>query len=394
MSSPSFYSPIGALYGGHYTPEVVDLLTRSGQAHLVGQPVQALDTPALLINIPVMDRNIARMAETFRAAGINWRPHTKGLKSPALVERLLAAGASGITCAKTSEAEVMAEAGVRDILIANQVVGAAKIARLLHVRTMADPIVAVDSVANVEELENAALAASTTLRVVVEVDTGMHRAGTQPGEPTVALAKRVAASPSLRFVGVMGWEGHATRAAEPGVKEARIAEAVGLLTQTADACRAAGLPVEIVSCGGTGTYSITAHLPGVTEVQAGGGILSDVVYREVMGVDHEPAATILATVTSRPTPTRIICDAGKKTMSSDGAVPKPILPAAVRRVGLSAEHATIEMENPTDTPHVGDKIEFVVGYTDTTVHLHEELYAIRDGVIEAVWPVVGRGKLR
>jgi len=132
----------------------------------------------------------------------------------------------------------------------------------------------------------------------------------------------------------------------------------------------------------------------VTEVQAGGGILSDVVYREVMGVDHEPAATILATVTSRPTPTRIICDAGKKTMSSDGAVPQPLLDAPVRRVGLSAEHATIEMESATTSPQVGDKIEFVVGYTDTTVHLHDELYAVRDGLDEAVWPVLGRGKLR
>src|SRR5205823_10129157 len=140
---------------------------------------------------------IARMADTFRAAGINWRPHTKGLKSPALVERLLAAGASGITCAKTSEAEVMAEAGVRDILIANQVVGAAKIARLLRVRTMADPIVAVDSEENVAELDAAARAAGTTLRVVVEVDTGMQRAGTLPGEPTVKLARRVAQTSSL-----------------------------------------------------------------------------------------------------------------------------------------------------------------------------------------------------
>ena len=374
---------------------MLDSLPRLGQAHLVGQPIQALDTPAFLINVPIMERNIARMAKTFREAGINWRPHTKGLKSPALVERLLAAGAIGITCAKTSEAEVMAEAGIRDILIANQVVGEAKIARLLRVRTMADPIVAVDSVANVAALEAAAHAAGTSLRVVVEVDTGMHRAGTAPGEPAVELAKRVADSPSLRFVGVMGWEGHATRVAgQPGEKERRIAEAVGLLTATADACRAAGLPVEIVSCGGTGTYWVTAHLPGVTEVQAGGGILSDVVYREVMGVDHEAAATILATVTSRPTPTRIICDAGKKTMSSDGAVPQPRLDAPVRSVGLSAEHATIELQDPSTSPQVGDKIEFVVGYTDTTVHLHEELYAVRDGRVEAVWPVLGRGKLR
>jgi len=377
-----------------YTLQVLDSLPGFGQAHLVGQPIDALDTPALLINVPVMDRNIARMAQTFRSAVINWRPHTKGLKSPALVERLLAAGAIGITCAKTSEAEVMAEAGVRDILIANQVVGEAKIARLLRVRTLADPIVAVDSVANVAELDAAAQAAGTTLRVVVEVDTGMHRAGTAPGQPAVELAKRAAQSPSLRFVGVMGWEGHATPIAEAGEKERRVAQAVGLLTSTADACRAAGLPVDIVSCGGTGTYWVTAYLPGVTEVQAGGGILSDVVYREKMGVDHEPAATILATVTSRPTPTRIICDAGKKTMSSDGALPQPVLNTPVRKVGLSAEHATIELEEPSTNPQVGDKIEFIVGYTDTTVHLHEDLYAVRDGRVEAVWPVVGRGKLR
>jgi D-serine deaminase-like pyridoxal phosphate-dependent protein len=178
------------------------------------------------------------------------------------------------------------------------------------------------------------------------------------------------------------------------VKEQRIADAVGLLTSTADACRAAGLPVEIVSCGGTGTYWITARLPGVTEVQAGGGILSDVVYREQMGVDHEQAATILATVTSRPTPTRIITDTGKKTMSSDAAKPQPLLKTPVKSVGLSAEHATIELETPSDSPRIGDKIEFVIGYTDTTVHLHDELYAIRNGVVEAVWPVLGRGKLR
>ena len=373
---------------------MVQTLTLSSQAHLAGQPKQALDTPALLIDLPALDRNIARMAETFRSAGVNWRPHTKGLKSPPLVERLLAAGAFGITCAKTSEAEVMAEAGVQNILIANQVVGQAKIARLLRVRAMADPIVAVDSEANVQELNAAAQAAGVTLRVVIEVDTGMHRAGTAPGEPALDLGRLIDRDcPGLRFVGVMGWEGHATRLADD--KEQRIIDAVGLLTQTADACRVAGLPAEIVSCGGTGTYWITARQPGVTEIQAGGGVLTDIVYRENMGVvEHEHAATILATVTSRPTPTRIICDAGKKTMSSDAAVPRPILDTPVRSVGLSAEHSKIELESPSHEPQVGDKIEFIVGYTDTTVHLHEELYAVRDGIVESVWPVAGRGKLR
>ena len=360
----------------------------------MGLPKQALDTPALLIDLPALERNIARMAETFRGAGVGWRPHTKGLKSPPLVERLLAAGARGITCAKTSEAEVMAEAGVKDILIANQVIGEDKLARLLRVRTLADPIVAVDSTANVAALDGAAQAAGTRLRVVVEVDIGMHRAGTAPGEAAVALARRVAGSPGLQFVGVMGWEGHATRIRDPLEKEHRIAEAVGLLTQTADACRAAGLPVEIVSCGGTGTYWVAARQPGVTEVQAGGGILCDLYYRESMGVDHELAATILATVISRPTTTRVICDVGKKAMSSDAAVPRPLLDVPIRSVGLSAEHATIQLDAPSASPAVGDKLEFLVGYTDTTVHLHEELYAVSDGRVEAVWPVPGRGKFR
>jgi D-serine deaminase-like pyridoxal phosphate-dependent protein len=371
---------------------VLETPTSAGQADLIGQPKQALDTPALLIDLPKLERNIARIASTVRAAGVNWRPHTKGLKSPALVERLVAAGAFGVTCAKASEAEVMAEAGYPNILIANQVVGEAKIVRLLRVRRVADPIVAVDSLVNVEALEAAAAASGVRLRVVVEVDIGMHRAGASPGQAVVGLAKRVATSRSLEFAGLMGWEGHATRAADD--KPARIADAVRLLAQSADDCRAAGLCVDIVSCGGTGTYAITASQPGITEIQAGGGVLGDLVYRERMGVEVDLAATILATVTSRPTPTRIICDAGKKTMSSDAAVPRPLLETAVRSVGLSAEHATIELEEPSCVPNVGDKIEFIVGYTDTTVHLHEELYAVRDGRVAEVWPVLGRGKLR
>jgi D-serine deaminase-like pyridoxal phosphate-dependent protein len=148
-----------------------------------------------------------------------------------------------------------------------------------------------------------------------------------------------------------------------------------------------------VTCGGTGTYQHTAKLPGITELQAGGGIFCDLYYHDQMHVDHEFALTILATVTSRPTPTRIICDAGKKTMSSDAAVPRPLIDAAVRSVGLSAEHTTIELDATSDL-RVGDKLEFIVGYTDTTTMLHEEIYGIRDNRVEVVWPILGRGKLR
>ncbi len=353
-----------------------------------------LDTPALLVDLSVMERNIDRMACTFRDAGVGWRPHTKGLKVPQIAHKLLSAGAFGVTCAKVGEAEVMANAGIRDILIANQVVGERKIGRLLNLLPDADVIVAVDSTDNVDMLDAAAQSRGVRLRVVVEVNTGMQRAGVEPGEPAVTLSCYAAEKPGLRYAGVMGWEGHTVKIADATEKRQAVQRAVGSLTATAAECRAAGLAVDIVSCGGTGTYLISSGLSGVTEVQAGGGILCDVYYRDSMHVDHEFASTILATVTSRPTPTRIICDAGKKAMSSDAAVPRPILDVPVKSVGLSAEHATIVLAEPSSAPRIGDTIEFVVGYTDTTTMLHDELYALRNGRVEAVWPVLGRGKFR
>jgi D-serine deaminase-like pyridoxal phosphate-dependent protein len=364
------------------------------ETNLLGCSKFDLDTPALLVDLDAMERNIQRMARTFSDAGVGWRPHTKAIKIPRLAHKLLDAGALGVTCAKVGEAEVMAAGGVRDILIANQVVGAQKIARLLQVLDSADVIVAIDSIENLRMLDAAGRAAGRGPRVVIEVDIGMHRAGVAPGQAAVDLAKAAADSAGVRFAGVMGWEGQAVAIQEADAKRSAISEAVKLLTDTAEQCRRAGLDVQVVSCGGTGTYQHTAYLPGITELQAGGGIFCDIHYHEHFHVDHEYALTVLATVTSRPTPTRIICDTGKKTMSSDAAVPKPCIPTAVTRLGLSAEHATIELAEPAASPVVGDKIEFIVGYTDTTTMLHEELYAIRDGRVEAVWPVLGRGKLR
>jgi D-serine deaminase-like pyridoxal phosphate-dependent protein len=135
------------------------------------------------------------------------------------------------------------------------------------------------------------------------------------------------------------------------------------------------------------------HQPGVTEIQAGGGMFSDMRYTTSMHADLEPALTILATVTSRPTPTRIICDAGRKTMSADGIDPKPLGLGRIVRIGFSAEHATIELEAPSAIPAIGDTIEFIAGYGDTTVHLHDTLHGVRGGIVEAEWPVLARGKL-
>jgi D-serine deaminase-like pyridoxal phosphate-dependent protein len=360
----------------------------------IGCSVDELDTPALLVDLDVLDANIGRIAAACRSNGVRWRPHVKSVGVPAIAHRMLQAGAAGITCAKLDEAEAMVDAGLDDILIANQVVGARKIARLVNLASRAAVIAAVDDPGQAGQLGAAALRAGVRLRVVIEVDIGLHRAGVSPGAPVVELARTIAMEPGLELLGVMGWEGHAARIPDPSEKRLAVARAIGLLSGSAAACRAAGLPIAVVSCGGTGTYPIAVDQAGVTEIQAGGGVFSDVRYRTLMGVDQPYALTVLTTVTSRPNPGRIVCDAGKRTMSGDGAVPLPIGIGPVLSVVLSAEHTTIELASPCAEPRVGAHLEFVVGQADTTVQLHDEVFGARDRRVEAVWPVLARARTR
>jgi D-serine deaminase-like pyridoxal phosphate-dependent protein len=359
---------------------------------LVGQPVEQLDTPALLVDLEGLTHNITTMAADIAARGARWRPHTKASKNPAIAHQQLAAGAIGVTVAKVSEAEVMAAAGIRDILIANEIVGPIKTRRLAALARHADVIVAVDNPANVAELEAAAAAAGSRPRVVIEVNTGMNRCGVEP-DAVVALAQRVAAAEHLRFVGVMAWEGHAMRVADATEREAVIRQAVGLLTGAADACRAAGLPVDIVSAGGTGTYLVTAGIPGVTEVQAGGGIFGDASYLE-MGANVEPALTLMTQVTSRPAPDRVIVDSGRKTVDPGKMPPIPCGLTLAKPPAFSAEHGVLTLAEPSDCPRIGERVNFRIGYSDQIMHLHDYLFGVRNGVVETIWPIAGRGRLQ
>ena len=349
-----------------------------------------IDTPALLLDLDKMEANIAFIAGRCREYGVGWRPHSKSHKTIEIAKLQIAAGAIGITCAKLGEAEVLADAGIKDILIANQIVGPIKIARLMKLRTLADVIVSVDSKENIAELA----AGGKKLRVVIEVNTGMNRAGVEPGAAVVALANEIARHPNLRFCGVMSWEVHAAAIADQALKEKTTAEAIGMLTASAEACRAAGHDVSIVSAGGTGTLLYCMQQPGVTEVQIGGAIFNDEHYRLHFGVTLPQSLTILTTVTSRPNPTRVVVDAGRKAMSWDAGMPRALGVPAVQSIKLSAEHTQLELEAPSDTPRIGDRVEFVPGYTDTTIHLHEEIIALRGGAVEAVWKVAGRGKIK
>ena len=359
----------------------------------IGLHYRDLDTPALWVDLDRMERNIAVLAAHFKRVGVAWRPHTKGIKTPAIAHKLLAAGAQGITCAKLGEAEVMAAAGITDILIANQIVTTAKITRLVNLRAQANVAVAIDDAANVSAIGAAAVQKGVVVDVLIEVNTGMNRSGTLPGVPALGLAKHVAATPGVRLRGLMTWEGHTLEHHNADAKRRGIEASVGQLIDTAHMCRAEGLPIETLSCGGSGTYQVTSLIPGVTEIQAGGGIFCDMAYQG-WGVALEPALFVKATVTSRPAPTRIILDAGFKTLPRGFAQPKPLGVENLASDAYSAEHCILTLSVPDDGHIVGSSVDFIVGYSDATVHVHDVLYGLRASVVECAWPILGRGRLR
>lgn len=352
-----------------------------------------IDTPTLLIDLDIMAANMASMADFCRQAGVSVRPHTKTHKTPAIARMQLDAGAIGLTCAKLGEAEVMIrEAGARDVLIANQIVGPTKIARLVQLARKADVMVAVDDALNVAELGAAARSAGVTVRVLVEVDIGMGRCGVLPGDPATALARRVAETGGLRFAGLMGYEGHLVTLRDKAERAAKVRAAFGPLIETRRQLEESGLPVGIVSGAGTGTYAITGRIPGVTELQAGSYILMDRSYSQVGGLPFQQALTLLVTVISRPAPDRVIVDAGRKSITRDFGLPQPVNWPDLEVVGLSEEHGRLKLARPGLVPNVGDKLELVPSHVCTTVNLHDTFYALRGDRVEAIWPISARGK--
>jgi D-serine deaminase-like pyridoxal phosphate-dependent protein len=351
----------------------------------IGRHKEELDTPALVVDLDLLERNITEIAAICRSGGKAWRPHTKGFRAAEIAHKAIAAGAIGVTCATLADTEAMAAAGIHDIMIASQVVGGAKLRRLADLCRRARVTVAVDDAEQALELDAAAGERGSRIGTVIEVDIGIHRAGLDPGAPVAVLAERLATMRNLDFRGVIGWEGHACPIGDPAAKQTAVALATASLVSSAEECRTRGVSVEIVSCGGTGTLPISARQPGITEIQAGGGVFSDVRYRVQYGVALAQALTMITTVISRPRSGRIICDGGKKTVSDYPVLPVPLGLHPVRSVALSAEHITVELEEPSELPRVGGTVEFIVSYVDTSVHLHDRMFATRNGIIEDVW---------
>ena len=366
----------------------------------MSEPYPELDTPALLVDLDAMRGNIEEMAGVANRGGVRLRPHTKTHKCPEIARMQIDAGAGGITVAKLGEAEVMARAGVRGLLITTEVVAPAAIRRLMRLVSAApDTLVVIDNPANVADLGREAAADGVTVNVLVDVDVGTRRTGIAPGEPALALARAAVAQSALRFRGLQGYAGHCAHVMGwPARREASHA-ALKPLMETRELMERSGLPVEIVAGGSTGTYDIDIDLPGLTELQAGSYCVMDIDYRRIgakagaVNGDFEMALTVITTVVSVPTTDRAMVDGGLKAFSTDKAFP----PESVERPGVEFsfagdEHGRLTVVDPSRAPKLGERIEFFPPHCDPTINLYDRIYAMRADKVEAVWDIAARGR--
>lgn len=353
--------------------------------------VWELDTPALLVDLDALEHNARLMAGRCAEAGIAWRPHVKACKAPAMALRLIESGAVGVTCAKSSEALAMAQGGVSDILIANEVIGEQKVSRLIEVARLATVCVAVDDAANTREISAAADSAGVTIDLLVDIDVNLHRCGVTP-EEAPSLCAMISDLPAVRLRGLMGYEGHVMGMPDEE-KERETAASASILARANQLCQADGHEIGVLSGGGSGNYRFVLKQGVLNELQAGGAALMDQTY-ELMGVEgHRRALSLVCQVVSAATADRAAGDAGWKATGRHTGLPSVVKPEGWQCVGLSAEHTHLSRDGGEDV-RTGDRVEMVPHYSDSTVLLHRTLYAHRDGVVEEAWEISGSGALQ
>jgi D-serine deaminase-like pyridoxal phosphate-dependent protein len=356
--------------------------------------IEQLDTPCLAVDLDVFERNVRNCMD--RLAGVDVRPHQKTAKSPDVARLLLAAGARGVCVAKTSEAEVMLSHGIDDVLITTEIAGAVKAARLAELVWRFEGArvrVVVDSWEGAQAID---AALDRPIEVLIDVNVGQDRCGVAPSEAP-ALADRVAGLERLRIVGVQGYEGNLQHVQDAGERRALCDAAMEQLAGAVAALRAAGHLVEVVTTGGTGTAEFCAAHEVVTEVQPGSFVFVDADYMDVEGVRFESALVAVATVISRPAPDRAVVDAGLKTLSNDSGPARPVDAPGWTYAHAGDEHGVLTPVGDAGARRdlaVGDRVSLMPSHIDTTVNLHDVLYAHRAGVIEAEWRVAARGKVQ
>ena len=359
----------------------------------IGTPVEELDTPALVLDVAAMDHNIDTVHSFFRDRRAKVRPHIKTHNCPAIGHRQLAAGGTvgGICTAKVGQAEVFAQRGFDDILIANQVVTKAKINRLCALARRCNMTVAVDSPDNVGDLSRSAQANGVTLKVLVDINSRLNRCGIEPGQPALDLAKAIGNAPGLHFAGLMCYEGSILQEEYKALVQ-ETEQAIQPVLDTREMIEKAGLRVETVSVGGTHNYEIVGAMEGVTEVQTGSYVLMDHFYCRYRP-QFKPALRVLGTVVSHPERDVAIVDVGRKAICADEGLPvmEGVPDATVSR--LSAEHGILTLDGDAqDRLDLGARVWMTPYDAETCINLYDYVNVARDGRLEAIWEVSSRGR--
>lgn len=365
-----------------------------------GMREQDIQTPCLVLDLDALERNIRKMGDYAKAHGMRHRAHGKMHKSVDVLRlQQELGGAAGVCCQKVSEAEVFARAGIKDILVSNEVRDPAKIDRLARLpRYGARVIVCVDDSANVADLSAAAVKHDTTLECFVEIDCGAGRCGVKTTAEVVAIARAIAAAPNLKFTGIQAYQGAMQHIDGYEERRAKLDAAIAQVKDAVTALEAIGLKPELVSGGGTGSYYFEAGSGVYNELQCGSYAFMDADYGRIRDQDGlridkgewENALFILTSVMSHAKPDKAICDAGLKAQSVDSGLPFIYGREDVKYVKCSDEHGVID--DPGGVLAINEKLRLVPGHCDPTCNVHDWYVGVRNGVVETVWPVSARGK--
>ena len=364
----------------------------------VGDPVDAIDTPALVIDLDAMERNLNAMAAFARERGLRLRPHAKMHKSAAIAKLQIAAGAVGVCVQKLDEAQALADADITDLYISNEVVASAKLARLAALAGRVTLAVAVDSALGIERLAAALKAAGSSAEVFVEIDVGQGRCGVAP-TAAGALAHQVVAH-GLRFAGLQAYHGRAQHLRAPAERESAIRHAVALARAAQASVTSAGIACPLVTGAGTGTFVLEAASGLYGELQAGSYVFMDRDYADNHGAPHAPVFEHALFVRSRVMSAgsaHAVVDAGHKSHAIDSGLPK-VWGRDLEFVNGGDEHGILRRRGSEALPALGEAVWLVPGHCDPTVNLHDHYVCVRGGLeagqVEAVWPVDARGSVR
>ncbi|WP_319545027.1 3-hydroxy-D-aspartate aldolase BhcC [Ruegeria conchae] len=366
----------------------------------IGMDESEIQTPCLILDLDALERNIKKMGDYAKAHGMRHRVHGKMHKSvdvAKLQEKL--GGAVGVCCQKVSEAEVFARGGIKDILVSNQVRDPAKIDRLARLPQLgARTIVCVDDIENISDLSEAAQRHGTDLEVFVEIDCGAGRCGVTTTEDVVAIAKAAEAAPNLKFTGIQAYQGAMQHLDTYEARKEKLDAAIAMVEDAYDGLKSAGIDCELVSGGGTGSYYFEANSGVYNELQCGSYAFMDADYGRILDKDGnridqgewENALFILTSVMSHAKADKAICDAGLKAQSVDSGLPFIFGRDDVEYLKCSDEHGVIG--DPNGALKVNDRLRLVPGHCDPTCNVHDWYVGVRNGKVEALWPVSARGK--